>query len=218
MRRAAAAIAVIAWAVFAATAAVRILAGDGARIGREMLRAAPAASTGLPESEYDGAGKMIAGYLTGERETFQYEYTSREGTVIRCFGEREQQHMADVRGLIRTDETVMWVSLSAAAALAAAGRSIRGMRIGILAAAAATAGTAIWAAVNFDGFFITFHRIAFRNDLWLLDPRTEMLIRLMPTAFFTRMAGTAGILATGIFILPIAAIEAADAKRRRGKA
>lgn len=37
---------------------------------------------------------------------------------------------------------------------------------------------------NFDWAFTKFHEIFFTNDLWLLDPRTDRLIMLMPIEFF----------------------------------
>ena len=46
----------------------------------------------------------------------------------------------------------------------------------------------IWGLIDFDGLFTAFHRIAFTNDGWLLDPRTDLLIRLMPTELFVRLA------------------------------
>ena len=51
----------------------------------------------------------------------------------------------------------------------------------------------IWAAVNFNGLFVTFHKVAFRNDGWLLNPKTDLLIRLMPISFFVRL-GLRGLL------------------------
>ena len=62
--------------------------------------------------------------------------------------------------------------------------SLRGAKraLGVLSLIAA--GLALWAAVNFDGLFVTFHRAAFRNELWLLNPRTDLLIRLMPQEMF----------------------------------
>ena len=51
----------------------------------------------------------------------------------------------------------------------------------------------IWALADFNGLFVTFHKVAFRNDGWLLNPKTDLLIRLMPTAFFVRL-GIRGLL------------------------
>ena len=44
---------------------------------------------------------------------------------------------------------------------------------------------AVWGIVNFDGLFVTFHKVAFTNDLWLLNPNTDVLLALMPLPFFT---------------------------------
>lgn len=41
--------------------------------------------------------------------------------------------------------------------------------------------------VDFDAFWLQFHQLIFRNDLWLLDPRTDLLILLVPEAFFRAM-------------------------------
>lgn len=64
------------------------------------------------------------------------------------------------------------------------------------------AAVGIWAAVDFDFFWINFHKIFFTNDLWMLDPRTSLMIRMFSSQFFFDMV--AGILV--IFIIVIAAI------------
>ncbi len=38
--------------------------------------------------------------------------------------------------------------------------------------------------INFDSFFINFHKIFFNNNLWLLNPETDNLINLFPEQFF----------------------------------
>ncbi len=40
--------------------------------------------------------------------------------------------------------------------------------------------------LSFDLSFTYFHKIFFRNDLWLLDPATDRLIVLLPMEFFIR--------------------------------
>ena len=61
------------WAVilFTLAAAVYGIAGDGDLLSREMLRHAPPETTGLPEKEYPGVGRMTAAYLTGQEEHFR---------------------------------------------------------------------------------------------------------------------------------------------------
>jgi integral membrane protein (TIGR01906 family) len=71
---------------------------------------------------------------------------------------------------------------------------------------------AIWAAVDFDGAFTFFHRLLFTNDLWLLDPRTDLLIRICPESMFAAMGlriallglgGMAGVTALAVLLTHI---------------
>ena len=39
-------------------------------------------------------------------------------------------------------------------------------------------------ATDFSDAFVTFHHIFFDNDLWILDPRVDMLINIVPEGFF----------------------------------
>ena len=190
------------WAVilFALAAAVYGTAGDGDLLAREMRRHAPPDTTGLPETEYTGVGRMTAGYLTGREETFQYVFSDAEGRRFVCFQPHEAAHMADCRGLIGLAGRLRWIAAAAALLPAAAGAVLRrrrdftgGMLAGLCGAAAVFTGITVWALADFDGLFVTFHRLAFTNDGWLLDPRTDLLIRLMPVNFFitlgTRILG-----------------------------
>ncbi len=43
---------------------------------------------------------------------------------------------------------------------------------------------AVWAAVDFNAFWINFHKLFFTNDLWLLDPAKSVLINMVPSQFF----------------------------------
>jgi len=46
---------------------------------------------------------------------------------------------------------------------------------------------AIYAVADFDAAFTFFHKVLFTNDLWLLDPRTDLLIRICPASMFMHM-------------------------------
>ena len=186
-------IAALAWILFGITLAIRLIAGDGGLLAAEMLRAAPPETTGLPAADYPGVGEMTAEYLTGRRDTFRYEPAGAAGTDV--FQPHEAAHMADCRALIRLDTTVCIACLGIAAVLTAAGLLRRngrgpflrgvlwGLRIFLCLAGVLLA----WALIDFDGLFVTFHRAAFTNDGWLLNPRTDLLIRLMPENFFIRL-------------------------------
>jgi len=64
---------------------------------------------------------------------------------------------------------------------------IKGYKLAVALLLGSVGGLALWAAIDFTSAFTFFHHIFFRNDLWQLDPRTDMLIRIMPQQFFVEM-------------------------------
>ena len=64
---------------------------------------------------------------------------------------------------------------------------------------------ALWAAIDFNSAFNFFHRILFTNDLWLLNPETDLLIRICPSSMFEsmglRIALRAGVILLGVPLL-----------------
>ena len=201
--------------LFTLAAAVYGTAGNGDLLAREMLRHAPPEATGLPETEYEGAGRMTAGYLTGREPVFQYVFSDAEGREYTCFQPHEADHMADCRNLIGLAGELRWITGGLALLLAAAGVLLRkrkafsgGMFTGLGAAALVFTGLAVWALADFDGLFVTFHRVAFTNEGWLLDPRTDLLIRLMPVNFFITLGTRILVwaLAAGLVMLGLAIV------------
>ena len=161
-----------------------------------MRRHAPPSATGLPEEHYAPMAAMITGYLAGETDTFQYTLTDAENGRMECFHPYEQQHMADCRALLILDRAVMAacclllipLGLAAWALRPLRGRTAAGFLYGCGGMLGAAAALAIWGAADFGSLFVLFHRLSFDNGLWLLNPQTDLLIRLMPTPFFVSYA------------------------------
>ena len=160
-----------------------------------MQRHAPPETTGLPQERYPAMAEMITDYLSGREKDFQFSFA--EGDVIRqCFQLHEQQHMADVKALFDLCRTVLLLSVLTLLALGGGAYVLRDQRRcvargflgGVLGLLLAVAALAVWGVVDFEGLFVLFHRMSFTNDLWLLDPRTDLLIRLMPLNFFIHYA------------------------------
>ena len=164
-----------------------------------MRRFAPGETTGLPDEEYPEMVHMITRYLAGDVKEFQHRYIA-DGELIEAFQPHEQQHMADCLALFQLD----WRVLVAAGLLSLwlllivllwwKERQVwRWCVTGLGALIAAVALVAVAAMADFNRLFILFHELSFSNDLWLLDPRTDLLIRLMPTNFFTTYAAILGV-------------------------
>ncbi len=47
---------------------------------------------------------------------------------------------------------------------------------------------AISAILDFDTFWTSFHQLFFDNDLWLLNPYTDLMILMVPSSFFNALA------------------------------
>ena len=45
----------------------------------------------------------------------------------------------------------------------------------------------MWIAYDFTGFWTWFHTVFFSNDLWLLDPRTDFMICMLPEIIFNQL-------------------------------
>lgn len=157
---------------------------------------APSEATLLPDKEYPEMVHMLTRYLAGDMQEFQHRYIA-DGELIETFQPHEQQHMADCRSLFRLDRKVLYAGALLSAVLFGLGlgerKIFKGCVIGFGLVMAVAAVVAAAAMVDFDKLFVLFHKLSFANDLWLLDPHTDMLIRLMPIGFFTTYALILGV-------------------------
>lgn len=143
---------------------------------------------GVLESIY-----VLLDYLRDERQDIIITETVN-GTVREVFNERETLHMIDVKALYRNAVTARNVFAGAglilllcSVFLQRAHRSLllkNGLRNGSLFMLGVVAFVAVWALVDFNGFWTNFHLLFFNNDLWLLDPRTSIMINLLPGGLF----------------------------------
>lgn len=129
-------------------------------------------------------------YLRGDREELQVT-TTVGGQERSFFNEREIAHMADVKNLFSGG--IILRRGAAAAALSSIlllffrkklkllPRAVifsTSIFIGLIVLLAAAVST------DFTRYFTIFHEIFFTNDLWLLNPRTDLLINIVPESFF----------------------------------
>lgn len=121
-------------------------------------------------------------YLKGDRADLHVT-TTMGGETREFFNDREIAHMEDVRDLFLGAIFLRRVCLVVAVACLA-----------VLAAIIST---------DFSKYFVVFHHIFFKNDLWILNPETDMLINIVPEGFFldtaARIAGLYGALVLVLF-------------------
>ena len=173
-----------------------------------MERFAPPEISFLPAKEYRPVAEMIDDYLHGDTPAFQHLFPVND-SIYAAFNQKEQQHMADVRNLFMLCDGQVWACLTIVAVALIAGfrlfsdeRTLHTFRRTLLAILATVLAVIILACIDFDSLFILFHKVAFTHDLWLLNPRTDMLIRLMPLEFFVSYAAIIG----GVWLLGMAGL------------
>lgn len=129
-------------------------------------------------------------YLRNERKDLAVK-TIIDGKPQEFFNEKEKRHMADVQELfvdaqrLRLAGVGMVVVLSVVLLLKRQGRLLfQTMQWGIELFVAAGGALALLLSMNFKRYFIWFHLLLFDNEDWLLNPKTDRLINIVPEGFF----------------------------------
>lgn len=149
--------------------------------------------TNIEEGELLKVAWGLIGYFNSSEESIAVQI-SDEGGERDLFNQREVAHLRDVKSLIqlcyRLQEITLiyaigYVGLSwvrrKGAWLRSLGKGLLGGSV-VTIALLVTLGAGV--ALNFEELFLRFHWLSFQNDLWLLDPSRDYLIRLFPQGFF----------------------------------
>lgn len=140
-------------------------------------------------------------YLRGDRDDL-HVMTVVDGSPREFFNAREIAHMEDVRGLFLGAITLRRVCLAAAAVCvllmialkADLKRTLpRMLCVGTGLFFLLAAGIGLLIASDFSRYFVVFHHIFFDNDLWILNPATDLLINIVPEPFFADTALRIGL-------------------------
>ena len=170
---------------------------------------------GVSMAQLQDVQHYVARYLNGEGTLAQINReVTMFGIVQPIFNEREMAHMRDVGALFVWLRRLIWVVIGLFLLLNALGRRLSSWD-DELAPWMGLGGLVLWGLValcvgigcgfNFDALFLRFHELMFSNDLWLLDPRTDAMIRMYPAPFFERMArDIAGNVAAWALVVPVA--------------
>jgi len=160
--------------------------------------------------------KEMMAYLRGNREDLHVP-TIVDGQPREFFNDREIAHMEDVQGLfigglwLRRIGILITLCFAALAYFWGRKSAERTEALKRLIPKSLCIGTGAVFAValaligiistDFSKYFIVFHKIFFNNDLWVLDPRTDMLINIVPEGFFFDTAARIALVFAGIVMV-----------------
>lgn len=203
-----------------ATATVLVLLGASiapfllpAVVRLEQDRTGVAALTGFSAPQLDAVTGALLADLVLWRGDFD---VTVDGAPV--LSERERAHMRDVRGvfaglwlLVGASMVVLVVAFRRARGTEARFATWRAVSGGAKALAISIAVIGAFAVFAFDAAFEVFHRLFFSSGSYTFDPRTDRLVQLFPSAFWSEIA-----IAVGVAVLGAAILTAWLAGRRAG--
>jgi len=157
---------------------------------------------GVSDEALNKITEKLLGYIDGTYEDLDVSVTMH-GRNVQVFNKKEKKHMADVKELFGAVDLLKIICLvSSLAMLLLVAAILKKEAVNILAKYVLI-GLAIficfllvifiWTMVDFSSFWTVFHKLAFSNDLWMLDPLTDRLIVMLPESVFAAAVTNIGI-------------------------
>lgn len=139
------------------------------------------------------ATHTLLDYLQNKRDDINVEVVV-EGKNVPMFNQKEIDHMVDVKDLFTVLNSlqmaayvifiILIVALTITNRMSSLTNSIyRALGVYLFV----IGGIAVYAFIDFSGFWVIFHKVLFSNDLWLLNPNTDRMINMFPEVFFNRL-------------------------------
>ena len=157
--------------------------------------------TGKSMQELNDITVKLVDYLKGK---------AGEEALRPHFNDKEVLHMEDVQVLFRYGFVLKYITMGLSLILiitfALKGeRDLLGKYIykGLFANWIIAGLLLIMIVFDFNKYFTYFHLIFFNNDLWILDPNTDLLIQMLPEEFFIDIARQIGL----SFLMYVATIQ-----------
>ena len=147
-------------------------------------------------------------YLIGREDELSI-VTDVDGRRQDFFNEQDRLHMSDVKNLflggLRLRTLVLAVAALMMIVLFVSGADMHkllpkaySIAGGIFFLLLVFLGAAF--SIDFTACFRIFHEIFFTNDLWLFDPATDYMIRMLPEGFFFDMTVRIGLTFVGVLL------------------
>lgn len=149
------------------------------------------AAVQMEKEDFLAVRSHMLDYMRGKEETLNMMTTvNGEGRLF--FSEREVVHMRDVKDLLQLCYSIRDIAIGlfilSLAILVFGGEwkkyIFKSWKIVSPSVFAFFVALGLLISVNFDVAFTIFHKIFFRNDLWMLDPKVDLLVNMVPLPFF----------------------------------
>lgn len=207
------------WIVGIVAIGIDVFAFDKGFYQKEYKAQHTSLVTGISEEDLNMATDELLQYVKGKRDDLVIEVTVK-GEQREIFNEKEKLHMIDVQNLYKGFSYVRSICFGVSTVFFIVALCKRAWRKTVVEAYVTgnhcvmllLAGIILFAALDFNGFWTILHHIMFSNDLWYLDPQTDILINMMTGELFFHLVMKIAIFA--VVILVALYILARFAKKR----
>ena len=151
--------------------------------------------TNLNKDQLNSASDQIKDYFKNDQEKIKISVVQSGRTILNLFNQREIDHMIDVKNLVKATllfEKISLFFIFFAIVIISYKNGFKQLFSFLFNIVYKS--LLIWSSIfiiilfgiiiNFNATFILFHKIFFRNDLWILDPRSDYLLIMFPERFF----------------------------------
>ena len=162
-------------------------------------------------------------YLIGKEEKLSI-VTDVNGEHQDFFNEQDRLHMADVRNLflggLKLRNYAVILAIILMIVLRAKKADFRRLvpqgylqALFVYLILAAILGVAM--SIDFTSCFTLFHKLFFTNNLWIFDPETDYMIRMLPEGFFSDMVIRVGVIFIVLLAVPGVTVVVYSWKRKK---
>jgi integral membrane protein (TIGR01906 family) len=146
------------------------------------------------QDQLDYINQEFTNYLKFRRDNL-YINIELKDEVVTVFNEKEISHMRDVKdlfaisyGLIIAGLIVLIITIYYNTKKSRFDFIYKIVKTSLFTTTLIAIAFAIIFTTSFDTFWHYFHKVFFTNDLYLLNPKTDFLIQIMPLDFFIKIS------------------------------
>lgn len=144
---------------------------------------------GIDETDLGLITNELTQYLKNNTDDLIFTIT-QNGQKTQAFEDRELKHMVDVQNIYILLNRIKYLfyAIIGSFFLWNKKRLLESFSYAFILSLSFILGIGISVFLFFNKAFILFHKLSFNNDLWLLDPKTDLMIQLLPLSFFKEIA------------------------------
>ena len=143
---------------------------------------------GISEDDLNKTTDILLGYIKGDNDSLDIE-CKINGMTREVFNDREKAHMVDVKnlydGLIIVRNVSFIIFVLSFIYIGKTKSLFIGYKYSLSLVGFIMTFILLFCLMDFEGFWFAFHHLFFPfNDLYILDPRYDVLVMMLPERFF----------------------------------